>query len=167
MAFSIDELTKRITLGELEEKLSLDIPDDLKAKEKKELLDQIGEYVKISMLDIIGEGRSPVTGKKWKDLTTKSLISEKGSKLSNMDYHGDMLDALDYKVAKGELYVGWFDSDQAAKAYGHTTGMEGHPWLDGKAPVRKLIPNEEENFSREIRDGIETIVKEFLDAREG
>ena len=153
--FSIDELTKRV---------KVDIPKGLTEDEKEELLEEIGDYIKITMLDMIGEGRSPVTGQKWKNLKTKALIEEKGSKLSNMDYQGDLLDALEYKVEKGALYVGWWDEDQAAKAYGHTTGMEGHPWLDGKAPVRKLIPNTKENFTGEIREGIKDIIKEFVDA---
>ena len=166
MAFSIDELTKRITLGELEKKLSLDIPDDLKARERKQLLEEIGEYIKIAMLDLIGDQRSPVTGQEWKQLS-KNYAAKKGSKEANMDLNGDMLDALDYKVVKDELYVGWFDSDQAVKAYGHTTGMKDHPWLEGVTPKRKLIPNEKENFTAEILSGIESVVKEFLDAREG
>jgi len=156
--FSIDEITKRV---------SVSVPRGLDPDEKEELLEEIGEYIKISMLDMIGEGRSPVTGQKWKQLKTPSLIEEKGSKLSNMDFQGDLLDALEYKVENGRLYVGWWDEDQAPKAYGHTTGMEGHPWLDGKAPVRKLIPNTKEEFTAEIRSGIQDIIQEFIDAREG
>jgi hypothetical protein len=157
MTFSIDELTKKV---------SVDIPSDLKARERKELLEEIGEYIKITMLDMIGDGRSPVTGQEWKQLS-KDYAKIKGSKEANMDLNGDMLDALDYEVTKGELYVGWFDSKQAVKAYGHTTGMKDHPFLDGVAPKRKLLPNDKEKFTAEIRSGVEDIVREFLDAREG
>jgi hypothetical protein len=165
MAFSVDELTKKLSLKDIERKISVDIPSNLSSREKKELLEEIGDYVKTAMLDLIGDGRSPVNGRQWKKLS-KDYAKTKGSKEANMDLNGDMLDALDYKVFKGELYVGWFDDEQAAKAYGHTTGMKGHPWLDGVAPVRKLIPNEKENFTSEINSGIEMVVKEFLDARE-
>jgi hypothetical protein len=156
MAFSVDELTKKV---------SVDIPSDLKARERKELLEEIGEYIKITMLDMIGDGRSPVTGQEWRQLS-KDYSKFKGSKEANMDLNGDMLDSLDYEVSKGELYVGWFDSDQAVKAYGHTTGMKGHPFLDGVAPKRKLLPTDKEKFTAEIRSGVEEIVREFLDARE-
>lgn len=152
--FSIDEITKKV---------SVDLPDGLSRSEKEELLEEIGEYIKITMLDMIGDGRSPVTGRKWKSLSEK-YADKKGTKLSNMDLEGDLLDALEYEVKRGSLYVGWWDESQAPKAYGHTTGMEGHPWLDGKAPVRKLIPREDEGFNAEIRNGINTIIEDWVDA---
>lgn len=152
--FSIDEITKKV---------SVDLPDGLSRSEKEELLEEIGEYIKITMLDMIGEGKSPVTGRKWKNLS-ENYADKKGTKLSNMDLEGDLLDALEYEVKRGNLYIGWWDESQAPKAYGHTTGMEGHPWLDGKAPVRKLIPREDENFSAEIRNGIQTIIEDWIDA---
>lgn len=152
--FSIDEITKKV---------SVDLPDGLSRSEKEELLEEIGEYIKITMLDMIGEGKSPVTGRKWKNLSEK-YADKKGTKLSNMDLEGELLDALEYEVKRGNLYIGWWDESQAPKAYGHTTGMEGHPWLDGKAPVRKLIPREDENFSAEIRNGIQTIIEDWIDA---
>lgn len=154
--FSMDELTKKV---------DVDLPDDLDKDQKEELLNEIGEYIKITMLDMIGSGKSPVAGEKSKwDKLSPTYAKEKGTKMANMDLEGNMLDALDYDVVKGQLYVGWFDSDQAIKAYGHTTGMEGHPWLDGKAPVRKLIPKDEEKFRVEINKGIQEIIEDFIDA---
>jgi hypothetical protein len=148
--------------------IDLELPDGLKKSEKKELLKEIGDYVVVSMLDYIGEGKSPVSNARdFKKLTPKYADAEKGGdRLSNMDLEGDMLDALTYKIVKDQLQVGWFNGDQAIKAYGHTTGMEGHPWLEGKAPIRKLLPDEDENFKRDIVAGINEIISEFLDANQ-
>jgi hypothetical protein len=157
MAFSVEQLTKE---------LDLDIPDNITGREKKELLDEIGNYLVTTMLDFIGEGKSPVTGKPFVKLTKNYATKEKGGdKTPNMDLNGDMLDALEFKVKKGVLEIGWFDDEQAPKAYGHTTGFEGHPWLEGEVKPRKLIPDEDEDFNSEILGGIDMIIEDFLDAR--
>jgi hypothetical protein len=156
--FSKEMLTKIIDIGEFG-------LDDVPRRKQNEIMEEIGEYIKIAMLDIIGEGKSPVTGRKFNQLTEKYSDKQKqGDRTPNMDLDGDMLDSLDYKVKKGILEIGWFDEDQAAKAFGHTTGFEGHPWLDGKVKPRPLIPDDDEDFSNEIMEGIREIIEEHLSA---
>ena len=153
--FSIDELTKTIKLN---------FPDSVSNAEKKELLNQIGDYVVVTMLDLIADGISPVTGKSFSKLTKPYSNKEKGGdRTPNMDLNGDMLNALTYEIVDGIVNVGWFDSDQSAKAYGHTTGFKGHPWLDGEVTPRKLIPNTKEKFTPEIMAGIREIIEDFFD----
>lgn len=138
--------------------------DELDSKEKKELMDEIGEYLKFTMLDFIGDRKSPVDGDEFEKLSPK-YAKKVGHKYSDLQYEGDMLDALDYKTKRGgEIQVGFFDKLQSAKAYGHTTGMEGHPWLEGVTPKRKIIPIEGETFDEEIMTGIEQLIQEFIDA---
>jgi phage gpG-like protein len=139
--------------------LDITLPDDLTRAEKKEVLKQVADYTIVAMLDLIGDGVSPVTGDAWKDL--------KGGGTSTLEDEGDLLDSLKFKIVDGEVQIGFFEKLQAAKAFGHTTGMEGHPWLEGKTPERKIIPidSEGEEFAEEIKEGIEKILEEFLDGR--
>jgi len=139
--------------------------DDLAKADREELLDQIGEYLKFTMLDMIGESKSPVNGEKFEKLS-KKYAAEVGHKQSNLERDGDLLDSLDFKTSKDRrsLDIGFFDKLQAAKAFGHTTGMEGHPWLEGITPERKILPMGREKFNSEIVDGIDNIIQEFLDA---
>lgn len=147
-------------------KYKLDTEESLSKKERQELLDQIGEYLKFTMLEIIADKKSPVTGEKFDNLS-KDYAKKVGHKWSDLQESGDMLDALDFKLSKDakSFDIGFFEKEQAAKAYGHTTGMEGHPWLEGVTPERKILPMGKETFDSEIMDGIDNIIQEFLDAR--
>ena len=140
--------------------------DELEGEDKQDLLEEVAEYLKFTMLDFIGDRKSPVDGKTFENLSPK-YAKKVGHKYSDLQFEGDMLDALDYKIKprKLEIDIGFFDKLQAAKAYGHTTGMEGHPWLDGVTPQRKIIPIEGETFDEEIIQGLEQVISEFIDAR--
>lgn len=55
----------------------------------------------------------------------------------NMQLTGDMVQSVTVlDSSQSKLKIGIDDSEQAAKAYGHITGMKGHPTLDGKVPER-------------------------------
>lgn len=54
-----------------------------------------------------------------------------------MQLTGDMVQAVTVlDSSETKLKIGIDDVDQAAKAYGHMTGMKGHPTLDGKVSAR-------------------------------
>lgn len=58
----------------------------------------------------------------------------------NMTLTGDMLASLTIVAnKKGKIKIGWQDPENNAKAYGHLTGMEGHPWLEGVTPKREFF----------------------------
>ena len=165
MSFSKEEITKKLTFDQLLDEVGLEVDGKVTLAQKREILEEIGDYIRDTMLDFITEGKSPVTARKFKRLSTPYSDDMKGGdRTADMQLEGDMLDALDFKVKKDYLEIGWFDSDQAAKAFGHTTGMEGHPWLEGKTPVRKLIPDEKGFFAAEIRDGIADIIEDIINA---
>ena len=42
-------------------------------------------------------------------------------------------------VSGSEVKLGWEDSLNNAKAFGHMSGMEGHPVLDGVTPARRFF----------------------------
>lgn len=140
------------------------IPAWLDSDEREELMTEIGEYLLSEVLDYVGTGKSPVTGKEFQALSEKYAEDEKGGKrLANLDLNGDMMRAVEYQVEADRIKIGIFDEDEAIKAYGHNTGFKGHKWLDGKAPARKFIPDEKENFSKEIMLGVKELINDFLD----
>jgi hypothetical protein len=136
---------------------------------KKEALNDIAEFVLDSILDRVGDGKSPVheENKKFKRLNPDYANKEKGGdRLPNLDLEGDMLDSLKSKInlSQSEITIGVFN-DQAAKAYGHNTGFKGHPNKKMRNPSnkRRFIPRESQKFDKEIRDGIREIVREYED----
>lgn len=58
----------------------------------------------------------------------------------NLTLTGDMIDSLDViSYSPTKIKIGWEDELNNAKAYGHITGMEGHPWLEGKVKKRDFF----------------------------
>jgi hypothetical protein len=117
------------------------------------------------MLDYIAEGASPVKGvKSFKKLSKKYADLEKmGDRLPNLDLEGDMLQSLTFKIVRGGLEVGIFDKEEAIKSFGHNTGFEGHPYLDGVGPKRQFIPDEDQSLKSDIEKGVLEIIDEFKD----
>ena len=140
------------------------IPDGIKADDKQEFMEKVGQYLVDSMLDKIAEGISPVSGGgTFKKLTKHYADEEKGGeRTANMDEHGDMLSALTYKIVGNKIQVGIFDKEQAVKSYAHNTGFKGHPFLEGKAPKRQFIPEEGQKLKKDILAGIGGITDEYI-----
>lgn len=147
--------------------LKIKLPSGLSDSEKEELTQSIGDYLVESILNKVGEGVSPVSGNgAFKQLNKQYAENEKdGNRLANLDLFGDMLSSLEWKQIKGGVRVGIFDEDQAIKSYGHNTGFEGHPILDGVAPARKFIPQKDETFKKDILKGVDDIIREFVNER--
>lgn len=134
----------------------------IEVEDRKEVMDEIAEYLLSEMFDYLADGISPVTGQKFKKLNDKYAEREKlGDETPNLDLNGDMLRALEYEVQADKILLGILDDeDQAVKAYGHNTGFKGHPFIkDG--PVRKFIPDKRELFAPDIMAGIEEIIEDF------
>lgn len=132
------------------------IPDGIKAGDKKEFLDKVGQYLVDSMLDKIGEGMSPVKGNGKFPLLKKDYAEHEhgGERKPILDAHGDMLQALTYKIVGNSLEIGIFDSDQAIKSYNHNVG--------DTLPKRQFIPNEGETLKADIMRGIGDITDEYI-----
>lgn len=130
------------------------IPDGIPKGERKNFLKEVGSYLVDAMLDSIGDGVSPVTGKPFKELSKKYADKEKGGKrLANLDLTGDMLNALTYKIEGNKVIVGVFDKEQAIKLYNHNVG--------DTVPQRQVVPNEKQAFNKKIMEGIEYITEDY------
>ena len=136
--------------------LDLDgIPASLREDAKAEVMD----FLKEQMLADLGEAVSPVTGRAFRKLSkdyAEYKAGESSSVIPNMELTGAMLDALEV-VDKGgsKIEVGWFEEDEAVKAFNHTTG--------DTVPKRPLIPAPDDNF----RGGIMKEIGAILDGYRG
>ena len=85
--------------------------DSLSKKDRKELLDSVGEYLKFTILDLVGQSESPVS-------RSPNFKDKKNGEASVLDENGDLLDSLDFKVSKSatSLEIGFFEKEEAAKA---------------------------------------------------
>lgn len=141
------------------------IPDNIGRAQKREFMEKVGQFIVDSMLDKIAEGVSPVSGVgSLRKLTEEYAKEEKGGdRTPNLDEHGDMLDALTYKIVKNKIIIGIFDKKQAIKAYAHNTGFEGHPFLENAKLKRQFIPDDskDEKFTKDIMQGIGDITDEY------
>lgn len=134
--------------------LDLDgIPKDMREDAKAEVMD----FLKEQMLADLGEATSPVTGRAFKKLSkayAEYKAGESSSVIPNMELTGEMLDALEI-VDKGgsKVEIGWFEDDQAVKAYNHTVG--------DTLPKRPLIPAPNEDFRSGIMKEIGAILEGY------
>lgn len=120
-----------------------------------DIKDEVGDFVTTSILDYVGEGKSPVTGRSFPKLSKAYANEEKGGRtLPNLDLNGDMLNALTFKKTDSGVEVGIFDSEQAPKAYNHNVG--------DTLPQRQFIADPKQNFVGDIQKGINDIVNKRI-----
>lgn len=119
--------------------------------------DAVGSFVVDAILTRVADGTSPVTGRKFKELSKNYADKMKGGDRNpNLELFGDMLNSLGYKPTKEGIAVGIMSEDQRPKADGHNN-------LSGKSslPQRRFIPATDENFVPSIRSEIDKILDEF------
>lgn len=137
---------------------------ELSSTQKSALLEDISNFVLESVLSDIGDSRSPVTGGYWKNLSPEYAAKKYGGEprrgvKSNLELHGDLLDSIKV-IRNGSKLRITVDESEQPKADGHNN-------FSGKSslPRRPFIPDENrgENFRRDIRDGIEEVIKAFIE----
>lgn len=150
----VSKVTKKIDLTEIDEFKKLNNEGEALAKR------QVGNFLKETILDYVGEGRSPVDGvnyvkslspeyKKYK--STRSSVS-----FANMELTGAMLDSLKFKTTDQGIEIGIFEKSQVPKADGHNNHSG-----DSKLPNRRFIPKENEDFRGPIEDKVKKIVQKI------
>lgn len=154
-----------MTKEEVSKLISLDLPENLSSADEVELKSLVGQFVVDSILDMVGQVKSPVKGGDFKSSLTKDYRQRKddegGTPIPNLEMDGDMLAALTYKIVGDGVEVGIFNKRQAIKAFGHNTGFEGHPTIPEGKYTRQFIPTEDEEFVASINRGIKDIIREF------
>jgi hypothetical protein len=120
----------------------------------EDALDEIGTFLIESILEHVGEAKTPVSGGKYAaKLRSKAYIEMKGDDMANLDLTGDMLRALEWVPNGDSIIIGVFDKDQAPKAYNHNFG--------DTLPRRQFLPESDQNFKREILNGVKRIIEEY------
>lgn len=118
--------------------------DGLSREAKTRAKQEAGRIIVEGIQSALDASKSPVSGG---DFKTK----KKDGKNSRLLEFGDMRDEIEFKSKRGnQIEVGVFNRSETAKAYGHNTDFEGHPHLDGKGNKRQFIPEENQNFKRNI-----------------
>lgn len=75
---------------------------------------------------------------------------------ANLEFSGDLLDALDYDTTREGIEIGW-KGREAGKADGHNN-LSG----DSPLPQRRLIPDVGQEFVDSIQTEIEKIVSDAM-----
>lgn len=137
--------------------LDLQIPKN----KQREAMKAAAEFLKVEVLDYIGEGKSPVSGFGKFPEYTKSYSAEKGSSLVNLELTGELLDALDVKVKGSSLELNVYGSDEVqGKAEGNNLGTYGNPKpIKGKA--RRFIPVGDETLKRDIIARLKELLSDY------
>lgn len=127
---------------------------------KSRLSSEIGEFVVDRILDSVASTNSPLAGYgSFKGLSGEYKALKKadgrGSK-PNLEFTGDMLDSLDWRVKKSGVEIGVYGSD-APKADGHNN-------LSGKSslPLRRFLPKGKDTFNRDILKEVDGIIKDAI-----
>lgn len=108
------------------------------------LQEAVGQYIIDKIVERAQGGRA-ATGsalKGYSESYKNSLAFHAYGKTESVDMTltGDMLNSLAITRRNGgKVKIGWADATNNAKAYGHMTGMKGHPTLEGKTPVRQFF----------------------------
>ena len=112
-----------ITLDQVTKEIDLKLPDSLPDAIKSDIKAEVGDFVLVSILDYVGDGKSPVSGRAFKALDKEYAEREKGGRtLPNLELEGDMLRSLEFKPTDKGIEIGIFDSSQTPKAFNHNTG---------------------------------------------
>lgn len=147
------------TLSDFLDGKRIRLPADRRAALEEDVLDLISTEI----LTNVGEGRSPVTGRRFKKLTDAYAArksSEGGTVLggqgSNLELTGALLDAFKTeKTRSGKLRV-TVEDDEQPKADGHNN-FSGK----SKLPRRPFIPDAKEGefFAKSVRESVRALIE--------
>jgi hypothetical protein len=133
-----------------------DVPVDVRDTVKKE----VGNYIVEAILSDVSKATSPVQGAGWQKTLNKRYAKEKSKYsnklIANMELHGDMLDALEFKETANGIEVGIWDKSEVPKADGHNN-FSG----DSKLPERRFIPYKGQKFKSDILQEVASIITSY------
>lgn len=132
----------------------------LKGEAKEDALQEAADLLLESILSDVADGKSPVTGRKFKQLNKDYAEKEHGGdRNARLELSGGLLSGLIVRPSDGGILV-TVAEDEQEKADGHNNHSG-----DSLLPERRFIPKADDNqfFRPEIRKSIIEIGKDFLD----
>lgn len=142
------------------EVLGIKPPKDRELRD--EALDRVAELVQTSVLEYVGDAKSPVKGGPWKRSLSpaykKIKDKESGVTVANLELTGDMLDALEVVRKRGTKLSLQIEGDEAPKADGHNNHSG-----DSQLPERRFIPKDGETLRDTIWRDVKRILQEYED----
>ncbi len=149
-------------MPKIEKEIKLDfknIPRNKQSAAKKEVAD----FLEVETLSLIGEGKSPVKGERFKKLTKEYADKEKGgNRTPTLELEGDLLEAFSVKPSKAGVKM--------KVAAGQSDKADGHNQLTSKAkawakknnfPKRRYIPGASQKLKPGIVKEIDSILDDF------
>lgn len=122
----------------------------------------IDQIVKRTQEQRIDKNGKPLKGysKTYAQTLEAKIAGKSAGEPANLTLHGDMLGSLTIvdETAK-TITIGFDDSKENAKAYGHISGMEGHPTIK-KGKVRDFmgLPKKDlESIAAKFADDVESV----------
>ena len=129
---------------------------------RDEALERVAELVQTSVLEYVGDAKSPVKGGPWKRTLSPAYQKIKGedssSTVANLELTGDMLDALEVVRKRGTKLSLQIEGEEAPKADGHNNHSG-----DSSLPERRFIPKGRETLRDDIWRDVKRILQEYED----
>lgn len=122
----------------------------------------IDQIVKRTQEDRKDKNGKPLKGysKTYAQTLEAKIAGKSPGEPADLTLHGDMLGSLTIiDETSKTITIGFDDSKENAKAYGHISGMEGHPTIK-KGKVRDflgLMPSEKKQIARAFADDVEAV----------
>lgn len=142
------------------EELGITPPKNKSARD--EALERVAELVQTSVLEYVGDAKSPVKGGPWKrglsPAYKKIKSQESSSTVANLELTGDMLDALEVVRKRGTTLSLQIEGEEAPKADGHNNHSGDSP-----LPERRFIPKGGETLRSDIWRDVKRILQEYED----
>lgn len=125
----------------------------------QEIIDRIAK--RTAELRVDKKGNSLGTySKSYRD-SLDFKVSKGAQRSVNLTLDGDMLGNMDIiEQTKETITIGFPDSTQNAKAFGHISGFAGHPVLDGKVKKRDFfgLPEKElQSIASKFQDRVDAV----------
>jgi hypothetical protein len=140
----------------------IDLVSDIIASDhaKERIKEEAGAFILEKTLEFVGSAKSPVSGEGWKrtlsPLYAKQKREDGATVIANLENSGEMLQSLDIVTTDDGIKIGVFGGE-AEKADGHNN-FSG----DSMLPQRRFLPEEGQNYKREIEQGVKEIINDVL-----
>ena len=131
---------------------------------RRQILEDVADFVRDSVLDFVGGGKSPVAKGTWQRKLTEEYRDIKGSSKANLGLTGDLLDSIISNPEGNSIITGVFDSN-VGKAEGNNIGSYGKRF-GNRGNARRFIPLKGESWNRTIESGIRDLVLSQIEEEE-